>query len=725
MTPYSLGVFFRIALGKASGYVCIALIPKDFSGCEHTYFEWPKQADELYDFIIAHGYHQNVYFCPQLLTQKRLRKETIRCCPSLWSDLDTCPPDKLLTAPSLLVESSPGRFQALWALEDPMDAEEAEDLSRRIAYYHAPHGADRSGWDLTQLLRVPGTLNFKYDPTPTVKLTTAATGRYRATDFMEYPEVHNTSLLTLPLPEPDVMPTEEPLVLLQKYRRSLNPLTFTLFDSEPEKGKWSEVLWKMMLFCFEAGLSREEVFHVAQHAACNKYERDKKPLDYLWRDVCRAYLRNQETNDVVVTTTQQPDLLSPEEVEWAESQETFVERYARWATGLGDAAAQYHPAGAFVILSSLLAGRVRLPTSFGIVGLNLWFMILADTTLTRKSTAMELAIDLLALVDEDAILATDGSIEGLLTGLQSRSGRPSVFLRDEFSGLIEQMTKKDYMAGMAEVLTKLYDGKMQKRLLRKEVLTIQNPVLILFAGGIKTKIQQLLSFEMVTSGFVPRFIFVTAESSTSRMQPMGPPTQRDYSGRDALVEEMERIRDHYVIPEVVITKGQGFQVPRMRTWDAELSSEAWARYNKFEQSMMQAGIDSGRAELMTPIYDRLSKSTLKVAVLLAASRRLEEKVVVREEDVVLAISYCRAWRSYANEVINGVGKNTFERDIDKIMKAIVRSPGIPRSKLMQYYHLTARTADAIFATLDQRGLITQVRQGRGTLYYPIAGVGAQ
>jgi hypothetical protein len=338
---------------------------------------------------------------------------------------------------------------------------------------------------------------------------------------------------------------------------------------------------------------------------------------------------------------------------------------------------------------------------------------------------MELAIDLLALVDEDAILATDGSIEGLLTGLQSRSGRPSVFLRDEFSGLIEQMTKKDYMAGMAEVLTKLYDGKMQKRLLRKEVLTIQNPVLILFAGGIKTKIQQLLSFEMVTSGFVPRFIFVTAESSTSRMQPMGPPTQRDYSGRDALVEEMERIRDHYVIPEVVITKGQGFQVPRMRTWDAELSSEAWARYNKFEQSMMQAGIDSGRAELMTPIYDRLSKSTLKVAVLLAASRRLEEKVVVREEDVVLAISYCRAWRSYANEVINGVGKNTFERDIDKIMKAIVRSPGIPRSKLMQYYHLTARTADAIFATLDQRGLITQVRQGRGTLYYPIAGVGAQ
>src|SRR6201999_3023795 len=97
---------------------------------------------------------------------------------------------------------------------------------------------------------------------------------------------------------------------------------------------------------------------------------------------------------------------------------------------------------------------------------NLWFMILGDTTLTRKTTAMDLAVDLLMDVDPDVILATDGSIEGLMQGLSTRPKRPSIFLRDEFSGLLEMMTKWDYYAGMAEVLTKLYDGKMQKRILK-------------------------------------------------------------------------------------------------------------------------------------------------------------------------------------------------------------------------------------------------------------------
>jgi hypothetical protein len=492
-----------------------------------------------------------------------------------------------------------------------------------------------------------------------------------------------------------------------------------LFDQDPI-GSWSELLWKLMMLLFEAGMSREEVYYTCFNSKVNKYGRDGKPPEYLWRDVCRAFLRHEENVNVIVTPSEQADLLSEEEIAWASAQETFVERYSKWASGLGDAAAQYHPAGAFVILSSILGGRVRLPTSFGVVGLNLWFMILADTTLTRKSTAMDIATDLLALIDEDAILATDGSIEGLMTGLQPRSGRPSLFLRDEFSGLIEQMTKKDYMAGMMEMLTKLYDGKMQKRLLRKESVTITKPVLIVFAGGIKTKVQQLLTLEHISSGFMPRFVFITAESSTAKMQPMGPPTLRDYSGRDELVDEMREIYTHYVVPAGVEERGT-FKVPVMREWDAELTPEAWARYNKFEQDMMQAGIDSGRPELMTPMYDRLAKSTLKVAVLLAASRLREETVVVEESDVVLGISYCRSWRNYANDVVNGVGKNAGERDLEKITQAIMRNPGITRGRLMQNFHLTARSADAIFTTLEQRGQITPTRQGRGWAYYPTAG----
>jgi hypothetical protein len=64
------------------------------------------------------------------------------------------------------VISSPGREQYWWRLSRPVAPEEGEDLNRRLAY---AMGADLSGWDLTQLLRVPGTRNRKYPDAPLVE----------------------------------------------------------------------------------------------------------------------------------------------------------------------------------------------------------------------------------------------------------------------------------------------------------------------------------------------------------------------------------------------------------------------------------------------------------------------------------------------------------------------------------------------------------------------------
>jgi len=198
-----------------------------------------------------------------------------------------------------------------------------------------------------------------------------------------------------------------------------------------------------------------------------------------------------------------------------------------------------------MLLACLLAGSLRLPTSYGTVVPNLWFMILADTTLTRKTTAMDIAVDLIVEIDPDAILATDGSIEGLFQSLSTRPSRSSLFLRDEFSGLLEAMVKKDYYAGMAETLTKLYDGKFQKRVLRREVIEVRDPILNLFAGGIRTKIYELLRYEHVSSGFIPRFMFVAADSDITRLRPLGPPTERNVEARAAIITRLKDLVDHY------------------------------------------------------------------------------------------------------------------------------------------------------------------------------------
>jgi hypothetical protein len=725
----AIAAFLKMAFGpEANGYMCIAFLSHDHGtekrAMTERFFHYPDEVPLAARAADDGKYTSDVYFCPQLFENRKRRKDNVKYCPTVWADLDECPPEKLAIQPNILIESSPGRHQGLWRLSHPVAPHVGEDISKRLAYFHAEDGCDRSGWDLTQLLRVPGTINYKYSGDPKVMVVNIDQSLYTLADFKVYPEVKHSVFLKTPMPKPEELPQDDPEDILQAYKHTLLPTTYDLYHQTPEGSGWSERLWKLEMLLLEMGMTREETFVVAWASACNKYRRDGKAPEYLWVEVCRAFVTyNERVNAVSFPGADINDLMTEEEEKEAAKQEGFVERYIEWASSLGDAATQYHQAGAFTILSALLSGRVTLPTSYGPVVPNLWFMILGDTTLTRKTTAMDIATDLLMEVDPDAILATDGSVEGLMQQLSTRPKRPSIFLRDEFSGLLEMITKKDYYAGMAEVLTKLYDGKMQKRVLRKEEIVVRHPILLIFAGGIRNRVQGLLTHEHVSSGFIPRFIFVTAESDTSRLQPLGPPTAKVLGNKHLLLEEMNNLVEHYGQTRAVHIKeiGQTAQI-EART-DAQLTPEAWLRYNALEASLVQSGLDSEKPELMTPLFDRLSKNTLKAAILLASARQVgQQGVTVEVVDILHAIRYCKQWRAYAIEVVNGIGRTSYERDLERILIAIIKRPGISRSQLMQSYHLTAQQANQTFDTLIQRGQITLKREASGRqVYHPLTG----
>ena len=719
------GTFFRALFGPSEGFVNIAIRPGG-KWIEHT-FHYPDELPNMLK-VIQDNYKQgSVWFCPQLLKSKQIPagqhstrvKDNVESCPVAWADLDKCDPKLCIVPPSFTIESSPERWQAYWTFRDPIDPEQAELICKNIAYHHVPDGADKTGWDLTQLLRVPYTLNFKYENLPPVMVRHASRTMYQVDDFKPYMESRVSVRMQEFTPMPQLLPTEAPLDLLQRYRRSLNPIVFSLFSVQPSTGPesdWSKIMWQLIMLCYEAGLSREEVFVVASEAACNKYKRDGKHPRLLWEEVCRGQnVTEEKFNAVVPRKEDRQPIITDAELKSIEGVETYIERYVKWAAGLGDAAPQYHHAAAFMSLSAILAGAIRLPTSFGIITPNMWFMILADTTLTRKSTAMDLGMELVDEVDSDILLATDGSLEGLLTAIEARPGRPAVFLRDEFSGLLESMQKKDYYAGMAETLTKLYDCKTMKRVLRKETITVRDPCLLMFAGGIKNRVQSLLTLEHVSSGFVPRFVFITAESDVTKLRPLGPPTTLDSSGRSKLVAELQEMRERYVHDQITTHRGKtvGIQTTKV---EATLTEAAWERYNIFETTMLYSGINANQPDVMTPVYDRLAKSTLKAAILIAASRQLTGEVVVGLEDLLVALRYANEWREYTLEVIEGIGRTSNEALLNRMYKTIKVHPGVARSRLMQWYHLGSREAEVIFATLEQRGLISGTRIGKTTVY---------
>src|SRR3990172_8775230 len=583
--------FFKLVFGNETGYVCIAYKSHLDRSMREKYFEYPQQLDDMCEDIETNAKTlTHVYFCPQLLSTKKRINENVSKCTVLWSDLDTCNPQMLQVPASIVVQSSAGRWQALWRMQETMVPIEGEALSRRIAYYHAEHGADRSGWDLTQLLRVPYTPNYKYGDlttAPIVVVLTTTSALYRPEDFVDYPEYDALKFASNPMPVLGDAPEEEPTEILQRYRTTLNPQAFGLYALEPEMVEdWSKQQWKLVNICVEAGMTPAEVFAIVKNAKCNKYARDSRPDSSLWIEVNKAFVLHMQSHNMVPTpSTVIPDFITDEEIRMVQRRETFVERYINWATSLTDAAPQYHQAGAFIILSSIVAGAVQLPTSFGNIRPNMWFMLLADTTLTRKTTAMDIGMDLLYEINPDAIMANDGSAEGILTALKSRARRPSIYLRDEFTGLLQAIAHKEYMAGMAEHFTKLYDGKSIKRLLRKEEIIVNDPVFIIFAGGIKTKTQNLLTEEHINSGFIPRFVFLTAVADPTRVRPVGPPAVVNLEDKQKIKDELFDIYDFFNRERLILMPDGKTQAHIKPDFDARMTPQAWARYNKLESSL--------------------------------------------------------------------------------------------------------------------------------------------
>lgn len=142
-------------------------------------FRFPQDTLDLPDAALG-----DVYFCPNLFSRPRRRKGLVL--PSCWlyADLDTVKPphetamerlndetrkrkEPAALEPTIAWESSPGRYQALWHIDKFLSEEAHSQVNRKLTY---ALGADKGGWDITQVLRVPGTTNHKYDAKPEVKL---------------------------------------------------------------------------------------------------------------------------------------------------------------------------------------------------------------------------------------------------------------------------------------------------------------------------------------------------------------------------------------------------------------------------------------------------------------------------------------------------------------------------------------------------------------------------
>lgn len=740
--PFFTGIYGQ-PVPDEERYMCIAFIRPGGKMVER-FFRWDSEIDGALKLIddltqerLRGGRGADLYYCVSLTTGIKRNRDFIDQTHCVWADLDNTAPVKLNLPPTFLVETSPGRYQGIWTLIEAVPFSTAEDFARRIYHAHRKDGADAT-WDATRLLRVPNTANLKYnvagENNPLVSIVSAGP----LYDLDELDAAYPISITTGPgtsqsavLDYDQVNHVGSMEEILRRYDREIDPVTRDLiFDASDPGGDWSARLWALEMGCFEAGMDIYEVFVVARASGCNKYLRDGRPDADLWKDVVRAREETERKAGMVLTTTEieEIDLMTPEEIgSVVEQPHGFIERFQDWASSRTDAPREFHVGGALMALSSALADKIMVETAFGDVRPNIWVMLISDSTISRKTTSMRLSMEITEGAGVDILLATDGSIEGLLTELEARKDIPSMFMRDEFTSLVAGAKKKDYMSGLLTDLCGLYDGGRVKRRLRKEVIEVKNPNFLLFAGGVETKLLELLGHEDITSGFIPRFIPIFGRTSVAELTLIGPRRQRSFKAKDDLITELNTIIGAYTTPPSVLKVPKAGDVALTTpTIEASLSDGAWNRLQVCQRYLLNMADHHDSRDLLLPCTERLVINIVKVATLIAASRLrpvADGLMTVEYDDLMMAMYYARGWLDNLLRVVTRVGRDPFDGRTHQILEYITYAGerGANKGEIMRHFRSNKRELDEILETLiDREEIISEGGSGptgRGAIFH--------
>lgn len=711
------------------GYVCIATAKPDMSEWKERFFKWPGQAERMLDHVEKMRVGHNVWFCPHLLDgTRRVKGNATVPTAVLWADLDTCRPDIPEPPPSVVVTSSPGRWQAYWRLTEPAEPNDVESVNQRIAYLYQTQGADISGWDLSQLLRVPYTHNYKYDGNPQVSIEKVDQTKYTLDDFenLPRPAISNGKVTEMIESMPNLRTLPDAASIMSNYVRSMSApdAVFQLFYNQPhpKNDDWSKLQWRLIQECAEAGMEASETFAVVSAAACNKYKRENRSPKGLWMEVVKAYTTRSMIIGGLDDSLAFPTLLTDEE---RKLPRTLVEDYVEFACERTDAAISYHRAGALMIVSCLISGSVKTPISYNMRGVvpNLWVMLLAPSTVSRKTTAMSLVRRMIEEVDPDVVMATDATPEGLLTAMSVRSGQVSLFYKDEITGMLSSVGRKEYMRGFVEALITLYDNQNLSRQLSKSMVKVNDPIFPMFSGGIKDKAFSMMETESVASGFIPRTLMVSCKVDELSRKFLTIPTEMDMTKRNDLIREYRKIYAKF--RGTIKMKVGGVSREMKADYLAVLTPDALARLNELDQLMYDTVLRNVHNSLAQPMLMRITEKALKLSTIFACMRNDPDehfRITVDLEDMLQALKVLDDWMPYMQEAIEEISSSGQEHDLTRVLRYIQKHPGgVRRSQVLKNFGMSARTFDEVLRTLDQRAQIqlSDKFTGKGQMIYPM------
>lgn len=300
-----LNSFFDYLWSGAEGWVYLPYKTKS-GEWKKVSFEWPKHREHIIKHVMAKSAEgHDVYCSPMLFNDARPLRENFKGTNVLWADFDgsvprewttdhpapaseppvdatgvlsTTDPGSQTPIPTLRIQSSSdGHEHTYWRLDEfTTDATFVENTNRAIAYTLR---ADTSGWDLGQVLRPPGTTNYKHNMPVTILYQSDVLHSRKEFDHLK--PVKQLVSEAIDLQEvPDVTR------VVAKYIFDDQHYELFMAREQPE-GKRSSALMKLGFFGAESGMTDGEIYSLLLNADDrwgkfkNRTDRQRRLLDII------------------------------------------------------------------------------------------------------------------------------------------------------------------------------------------------------------------------------------------------------------------------------------------------------------------------------------------------------------------------------------------------------------------------------------------------------------
>lgn len=550
--------FFTRVLPEDEGWVPIMTLGPNGGLTRCQWFHWPSETEKMCEYVASKA-NQDVYWSPMLFhkpstlsSARHAAKRNVKSLACVYADLDGLEPEALHIEPTVLVKSSPEHYHAYWRLSDYKDLEnlDIEQLNRGVYQEHADNGVDR-GWPLAKKLRVPGTMNTKpaYGlPVPVSASFNENTESYSSEQFSESYAPATTPKVELIAEMPDTS-MDDAIVILTRVNDSR--VTDLFSDIPSLADDWSSLMYSLECYLFEAGLELAEVFTVLRSAECNKFRRDDRPDSDLWIQLQRDKAR---WDDDQITKMELADSFALEHLRGEEvvrhlpglkdeqkglfwsnvhlidaaddvPEDTVVDALADYMQHLSKrTSTQFNYAASLSVLAAVLGSEIRIRTGFGVLGCNLFTLILGRTTEDKKSTTASYAKHFLRRLSKEFetefLGPEDHTPEALAQYCGTRPNSSVLVVMDEIQDMFARaMRSGSYMDGEVGFLTKCYDGYVpsQARKQKGNEYRPETPFSLSILGlGIMDQVAGNLKTEKIKSGFIPRCLIVLPEPKADR-----------------------------------------------------------------------------------------------------------------------------------------------------------------------------------------------------------------